>query len=575
MIWDLPARLSRKRGKRYQTERECQVARRDKGEGVSMDGRRVLIVVMDGVGARDGRFGNAVRLAWTPAMHWLKQHGLYTTLRAHGTAVGQPSDDDIGNSEVGHNALGAGRVFDQGAKLVNTAMASGRMFEGDTWKEILRAVNTHGGTLHFLGLLSDGNFHSHEAHLHQMLTRAKQGGVKRVRVHVLFDGRDVGEKSAEVYVERLEALMEQLRAADFDVAAASGGGRMWITMDRYGADWGMVERGWRVHVLGEGRPFPSLTAALQEFRKDATLTDQFLPEFVIADSHGEAVGPIHDGDGVICFNFRGDRAIEITRAFCDADLPYFDRQRQPKVFYAGMMEYDGDLKIPQRYLVSPPEIDHTLSEYLIERKLRQFACSETQKFGHVTYFWNGNRSGYIDASWEEYLDIPSDEGISFEQRPWMKACEITEAAIARMRAGRFDVGRINFANGDMVGHTGDLEASVVAVSTIDLMLRKLIYAAEQTNTVLLVTADHGNCEEMFDVPQNGHDNWEALDVQLPPKTAHTLSPVPFYFYDPAGVTRYRLRQGTMFTLANIASTVIDLLDLEPCDLYQPSSLQRA
>jgi len=312
-----------------------------------MDGRRVLIAVMDGVGARDGRFGNAVRLAWTPAMHWLKQYGLYTTLRAHGTAVGQPSDDDIGNSEVGHNALGAGRVFDQGAKLVNTAMASGRMFEGDTWKEILRAVNTHGGTLHFLGLLSDGNVHSHEAHLHQMLTRAKQGGVKRVRVHVLFDGRDVGEKSAEVYVERLEALMEQLRAADFDVAAASGGGRMWITMDRYGADWGMVERGWRVHVLGEGRPFPSLTA------------------------------------------------------------------------------------------------------------------------------------------------------------------------------------------------------------------------------------DHGNCEEMFDVPQNGHDNWEALDVQLPPKTAHTLSPVPFYFYDPAGVTRYRLRQGTMFTLANIASTVIDLLDLEPCDLYQPSIIQRA
>ncbi|HEY7709378.1 MAG TPA: 2,3-bisphosphoglycerate-independent phosphoglycerate mutase, partial [Candidatus Entotheonella sp.] len=185
-----------------------------------MNDRRVLVVVMDGVGAREERFGNAVRLAWTPAMDWLKQHGLYTTLRAHGTAVGLPSDADMGNSEVGHNALGAGRVFDQGAKLVNSALASGRMFEGETWKELMQHLNSRAGTLHFIGLLSDGNVHSHEQHLHQMLERAKQDGVKRVRVHVLFDGRDVGEKSAEIYVERLEAVMQQLRSPEFDVAAA-------------------------------------------------------------------------------------------------------------------------------------------------------------------------------------------------------------------------------------------------------------------------------------------------------------------------------------------------------------------
>ncbi len=532
--------------------------------------RRVLVVVMDGVGVREERFGNAVQLAWTPAMAWLKHNGLYTTLRAHGTAVGLPSDADIGNSEVGHNALGAGRIFDQGAKLVNQAMASGRMFAEPAWRDLIRSVASHAGTLHFLGLLSDGNVHSHEQHLHQMLIRAKQDGVKRVRIHVLFDGRDVGEKSAEIYVEHLEKVLAQLRMDDFDVVPASAGGRMRITMDRYEADWGMVERGWRVHVLGEGQPYPSLMAALRECRQDSSLTDQYLPEFVIADADGKPVGPVHDGDGVILFNFRGDRAIQICRAFSDEDFPYFDRVRRPQVHFAGMMEYDGDLNIPRTYLVSPPQIDQTLSEYLIARQSRQFACSETQKFGHVTYFWNGNRSGYIDPALETYVDIPSDEGISFEQRPWMKALEITAATIEHMRADRFDVGRINFANGDMVGHTGDLEASVIAVQTIDLMLRKLIDAANATGTILLVTADHGNCDEMFEGKQDGWKQWESLHAPLSPKTSHTLSPVPFYLYDPAGVSPYRLRQGATSTLANIANTVLDLLGVAPCELYQPS-----
>lgn len=537
--------------------------------------KRVLVVVMDGVGVREERYGNAVQLAWTPAMHWLKTHGLYTTLRAHGTAVGLPSDADIGNSEVGHNALGAGRTFDQGAKLVNHAITSGHMFAGETWREIVSQVRSNDSTLHFLGLLSDGNVHSHEDHLYRMLAQAKQDGVAKVRIHVLFDGRDVGEKSAEIYVEHLEKILTQLRADSFDVQPASAGGRMRITMDRYEADWGMVERGWRTHVLGEGQHFPSLTAALEAFRKDPNLTDQYLPEFVIADADGHPVGPIHDGDGVILFNFRGDRAMEICRAFCEADLPQIDRGRVPDVYFAGMMEYDGDLKIPNKYLVSPPQIDQTLSEYLIEHKLRQFACSETQKFGHVTYFWNGNRSGYIDATLEEYVQIPSDEGISFDRRPWMKASEITDATIQRMLSGSFDFGRINYANGDMVGHTGDLEASVIAVQTIDWMLRKLIRAAQQSNTILLITADHGNCDEMFDGKPEGWEQWESLSAQLSPKTAHTLSPVPLYLYDPAGLHGYQLRQDGMLTLANIANTALNLLGLESRALYQPSLIALA
>ncbi len=537
-----------------------------------MNDRRVLIVVMDGVGVREERFGNAVRLAWTPAMDWLGRHGLYTTLQAHGTAVGLPSDDDIGNSEVGHNALGAGRVFAQGATLVRQAIASERIFAGRTWRDLLSYVGAHEGTLHFLGLLSDGNVHAHEQHLYAMLARAKADGVRRVRVHVLFDGRDVGEKSAETYVTRLETTMAGLRSPDFDVLAASGGGRMRITMDRYEADWGMVQRGWRVHVLGAGQGFPSLTAALRTFRQDTGASDQYLPAFVVTDERGQPVGPIHDGDGVIFFNFRGDRAIEMSRAFCDTDFPHFDRLRRPDTFYAGMMLYDGDLAIPEHYLVAPPQIDHTLSEFFVARQLRQFACSETQKFGHVTYFWNGNRSGYVDRSLEEYLEIPSDEGIGFEQRPWMKAAEITAAAVARMQRGSFDVGRINLANGDMVGHTGDLPATVVAVSTLDLMLGRLIRAAEASNTVLLVTADHGNCDDMLDVKPGQAADWQALDAALPSKTSHSLSPVPFYLYDPAGVDPYRLRHGQVHTLANMANTVIQLMGLAPCERYEPGML---
>lgn len=537
-----------------------------------MSDRRVLVVVMDGVGVREERFGNAVQLAWTPVMDWLKRHGAYTTLQAHGTAVGLPSDADIGNSEVGHNTLGAGRVFAQGATLVRQAIASGRIFSGQTWRDLLSYVGARNGTLHFLGLLSDGNVHAHEQHLYAMLAQAKADGVKRVRVHVLFDGRDVGEKSAETYVERLERTLAELRSPDFDALAASGGGRMRITMDRYEADWGMVQRGWQVHVLGEGQSFPSLTAALQTFRKHTDVGDQYLPEFVIADERGQPVGPIRDGDGVVFFNFRGDRAIEISRAFCDAEFPHFDRVRHPDIFYAGMMLYDGDLTIPECYLVAPPEIDHTLSEFFIDRKLRQFACSETQKFGHVTYFWNGNRSGYLDCTLEEYLDIPSDEGIGFDQRPWMKAAEITAATVARMHGGSFDVGRINLANGDMVGHTGDLPATVVAVSTLDMMLGRLLRAADASNTVLLITADHGNCDDMLAVKPGQAADWEALDAALPPKTAHSLSPVPFYLYDPTGTDHYQLQQGRTHTLANIANTVIQLMGLEPCERYEPGMI---
>jgi 2,3-bisphosphoglycerate-independent phosphoglycerate mutase len=537
----------------------------------------VLVVVMDGVGLRESHFGNAVALAKTPNLDRLRALPLSTTLTAHGTAVGLPSDDDIGNSEVGHNALGAGRIFAQGAKLVQLAINDRSIFRGRVWNEMNEFVHQHeakGGTLHFIGLLSDGNVHSHEEHLYSMLREAKRVGRKRVRVHVLFDGRDVGEKTAELYVGRLDKVMSELRSPDFDIEVASGGGRMNVTMDRYNADWGMVQRGWEAHVHGKARPFPSIAAALKTFREDPALTDQYLPAFVV-ERDGKPVGTIEDGDGVVLFNFRGDRAIEISRAFTeDGNFKAFDRGRTPHVYYAGMMEYDGDLHIPPKYLVAPPAIDHTLTEYLLQHGVRQFACSETQKFGHVTFFWNGNRSGYLDKAMEDYLEIPSDSGITFDQKPEMKAVEIADATIQRMRRGAFDFGRINFANGDMVGHTGRLEAAVRAVEVVDEQIGRLMAAADETGTTLVVTADHGNADEMFDAKEKDFPGWETGLAKAPrPKTAHTLAPVPLCIYG-RGTEAFVLSGTTPRTLGNVANTVIDLLGLPENPLYMPSLIRK-
>lgn len=542
---------------------------------VSKAKRKVLVVVMDGVGVRASSYGNAVKLAHTPQLRQLEKTGLYRTLKAHGTYVGLPSDSDIGNSEVGHNALGAGRVFDQGAKLVQNAIDDGSLFRGETWQDLVRSVKSQESTLHLIGLLSDGNVHSHDGHLHALLRQAKKAGLKRVRVHALIDGRDVGEKTAEIYVERLEKVMSELQSSDFDVKVASGGGRMTTTMDRYEADWSMVERGWKAHVLGEApNRFPSLRSAIMGFRQDPKLIDQYLPPFVIVENE-KPVGTIEDGDGVVLFNFRGDRAIEICRAFNEEDFKVFDRVRMPKVFFAGMMEYDGDLHIPARYLVSPPAIDDTLSEHLVRQGLRQFACSETQKYGHVTYFWNGNKSGLFDEKLEDYVEIPSDV-IQFDLKPWMKCYEITEATIARMRSGSFDFARINYPNGDMVGHTGNLEATITSVSALDLCIGRLVQAAKETDTVLIITADHGNADEMFDTNQEGPADWLDLPFSWrpKPKTSHTLNPVPFYLYDPRGPNGYRLVPGMdKASIANIAATVITVLGVPKKDNYLPSLVE--
>jgi len=539
-------------------------------EGISAKGPLVLII-MDGFGMGPDNDGNAWHLARTPVLDNLLATCPAAILKAHGTAVGLPSDADMGNSEVGHNALGAGRVFDQGAKLVGRAIESGAIFATPLWKELMEKPAA-GSTLHFIGLLSDGNVHSHIDHLFSLIDRAAADGVTRIRVHILLDGRDVPETSALEYVDRLEEFLGGHRGKGIDCRVASGGGRMVTTMDRYEADWSIVQRGWGAHVLGEGRAFASAREAVETFRNETKgITDQYLPHFVITDDKGP-VGRIMDGDSVIYFNFRGDRAIEISRAFDEERFDTFDRKRVPKAVYAGMMEYDGDMKIPRKFLVLPPNIEGTVSEYLVRAGCRQFAVSETQKFGHVTYFWNGNNSGKFDEKLETWLEIPSDR-VQFNERPWMKAAEITDAVIEAIASGKYDFIRLNLANGDMVGHTGILHSAIIAAETVDLCVGRILGAVKAAGGIALITADHGNLDEMFELDDKKEIKKDKKTGLPAAKTAHTLNPVPFIIYDPSKAGTYRLKKREEAGLANVAATILTLLGYEAPEGYLPSLIE--
>jgi len=521
----------------------------------------LLLIIMDGVGiAQPGKeAASAVVQGKTPVLDRLFESKLFTTLKAHGKAVGLPSDEDMGNSEVGHNALGAGRVFAQGAKLVDIAIENQNIFNTEHFKHILER-GQKGACVHFIGLFSDGNVHSHLNQLHALIDYLVEHDVKKIRVHPLWDGRDVPERSTLEYLDPFEKKMAALRTDGIDIRIASGGGRMNVTMDRYHADWDIVKRGWDAHVLGKGPQFATAREAVEAGYVEGKI-DQYLGPFVIVEN-GEPVGKMQDGDQVIFYNFRGDRAIEISRAFDEADFKEFDRGDFPTVDYFGMMEYDGDLHIPKKYLVNPPEIERTVVEYLVSEKVTSFAISETQKYGHVTYFWNGNRSGYIDKTLETYIEIPSDK-VPFDQKPKMKAYEITEKTIELLKSGKYRFGRLNFANGDMVGHTGVMEAAITAVETVDDCVGRLIEVVDELDGVTIVTADHGNSDEM----------WTEKNGVRSPKTAHTLNPVPFIIIDKNYGGEYVINRQLKGGLANVAATLLNLLGYEKVEDYEPSLIR--
>ena len=514
----------------------------------------IVLVVMDGVGKGDGGSGDAVAVAKTPTLDNLLATCPHTYLKAHGTAVGLPSDEDMGNSEVGHNALGCGQVYSQGAKLVGESIENGMLFASSVWQDLV-ANAKDGKAMHFIGLLSDGNVHSNISHLIALLKAAKAAGVKKAYCHILLDGRDVPATSALEYVGQLEAVLAELNGEGCDYAIASGGGRMQVTMDRYEANWGMVEAGWRTHVQGIGRQFASAAEAIETYRAETGCIDQDLPAFVVA-RNGEPVAKIANGDSVILFNFRGDRAQEISLAFDRKDFDKFDRGDYTGVKFAGMLQYDGDLNIPENYLVQPPVIKNTLTEVLCEAGIREFACSETQKYGHVTYFWNGNRSGKVDESLEDYLEIPSDV-IPFEQAPAMKCREVTAAMIEAMESGKYQFLRCNYPNGDMVGHTGVMDAVVTSMEALDECLAKLLSCADKCGYMVLLTADHGNADQMT----------ETKKGKTSVRTAHSLNPVPFIIYDKDN--QWTVKEGA-FGLANVAPTVVKMMGLTAPECWEES-----
>mmetsp|Transcript_9498 Transcript_9498/g.14414 ORF Transcript_9498/g.14414 Transcript_9498/m.14414 type:complete len:556 (-) Transcript_9498:77-1744(-) len=536
-------------------------------------GKPFLLVILDGVGV--GQYAdsyNAVTCAHTPCMDKLFTGFRYTTVKAHGKAVGLPSDSDMGNSEVGHNTLGCGRVIAQGRSLVDDAFKSKEIFSSAGYLYLKEAFSAPGKTLHLICLLSDGGVHSHMKHLYGIIEQAIVDGAAIVRVHALLDGRDVPDGTSVTYINDLEAWIAE-KFPKSNIRIASGGGRMICTMDRYEFSWEIVERGWKAHVLGQAEHmYTSAVHAVNDLRAKTGCSDQYIPPFCIVDEQTRIpIGLIRDGDAVLCMNFRGDRVIEISQAFESKEFSHFSRQRYPKVRYAGMIRYDGDQEIPKHFLVQPPNIENVSGEYLVANQARVFACSETQKFGHVTYFWNGNRSGKFSEELETYVEIKSDTAY-FADKPEMRAREITSSAIDALQSGEYDMVRINLANGDMVGHTGDIAATIKAVEVLDDCLDALIRAVDGVGGSYLITADHGNSDDMSQRDKDGHPLFDA-DGNYLPLTSHTLAPVPVVFGGPNVPPTVRMRSDIKDPgLANITATFINLMGYEAPTLYEDTLL---
>lgn len=528
----------------------------------------ILLVILDGVGLRQDRYGNAVLQAHTEFIDQLFEKYPWVSLEASGEAVGILKGQ-MGNSEVGHNALGAGQIIKHGIAKIEDDFQTGAIWQSAAWRGAITNVKEHSSTLHFSGIFSDGGVHSSLSQLLKMLEQAQKEGIERIRIHLVLDGRDVPPQSADQYIKILEDKIQYLKTiSDFplDYRIASGGGRMVFIADRYESDWSIVKKGWDALVYGKAdHYFTNATQAITEMRaKEPSLQDQYFPSFVIVEQDSDhlpdpsqPVGLVKDGDSFIYYDFRADRALEITKAFTEQDFHGFDRgtenNRLLNVCFAGMTEYDADQHIPAHCLVAPIKITNTLHEILSRNNISQLAVAETVKFGHITYYFNGN--SYEPAKKEEFLEIKSDTR-PFDERPWMKAAEITDAVLEKISETdpngkpKYQFVRINYAGGDMVGHFGELEPTIVAMEAIDLQLARLAKVVDQLGGMMIITADHGNAEEVYD-PNTKQ-----------PKTSHTTNPVPCWFYDNTqNKSLYQINQIEYSGLSNVAPTIAKLFNI--------------
>lgn len=505
----------------------------------------VVLAIMDGIGLAPDGPGNAVAKAHTDFLTNAIKNHKHIAIEASGEAVGLLKDT-MGNSEVGHNTIGCGQIFKNGIAHIEDAFETGAIWKSEVWQQVVEQAKD--STLHFAGIFSDGRVHSDISELERMIEKAYDAGVRRFRVHAVFDGRDVAPQSEPKYINRFEEFAKKFE--DADIKIASGGGRMTTIADRYENDWGMVERGWNMMVHGiSNQHFHSATEAIEYFRaEDPEIQDQYLPDFIIVDDNDKPVGKVEKGDAFIYFDFRADRAVEIASAFANRDFSAFNRGNTylpDDIYFAGLTEYDSDKHIPEHQLIAPDYIKNTLNEYLEEEKVRQLAISETVKFGHITYYFNGN--SYEKLPREEHIEIPSED-IPFNEHPWMKSAEIVETIIKRLdEEDPPQFIRLNFPNGDMVGHFADLEATIASIECMDIALKRLAKKIDELGGVMLITADHGNAEELFD--ENGE-----------PKTAHTTNKVPFIIYDNTeNKDFYKLANLEHPGLSNIAATIATML----------------
>lgn len=500
----------------------------------------VVLAILDGVGLAPDTPGNAVSKARTTFLGKAAREYYHIALNASGEAVGL-TPGQMGNSEVGHNTIGAGTIFKHGIARADEAINNGEVFTSDAWHGVINQVLKDGGhTLHFAGIFSDGGVHSHIAHLEKMIEQAYRDGVRKMRIHAVFDGRDVAPQSEPKFINRIETFAQKF--TDADIKIACGGGRMVFVADRYENDWQMVARGWDAMVNGEADYyFKSANEAISILRRlNPEVQDQYLPPFVIVNEKDEPVGKIKEGDAVVYYDFRADRAIEISMAFTYWDFPYFNRGnfKPDQIYFAGLTEYNSDTHVPEHRLFQPVTIEKPLNKFLGEHGVSQFAISETVKFGHITYYFNGD--SYEKAEGEEHQEIESYTE-PFETRPWMKCAEITDAVLENLDKYKFV--RVNFPGGDMVGHTADMEATIIAMESIDLSLARIAKKVDELGGVLIICADHGNAEELLDESGNK-------------KTSHTTNKIPCIFYDNTeNRNKYKIAGLEEPGLSNIASTL--------------------
>jgi 2,3-bisphosphoglycerate-independent phosphoglycerate mutase len=497
----------------------------------------VVLIVLDGLGHREQTNANAVYLAHKTTWPRLLSRYPTTLLHCSGLAVGLP-EGQMGNSEVGHTILGGGRIVYQDLVRISKSIADGDFFENPELVAAVEAVKASGGTLHLLGLTSPGGIHSTLDHGYAVVELAKRHGLSRVAWHAFLDGRDTPPQSAAGYLREVEAKLAEIGVG----RVASLVGRFY-SMDRDNR-WERVSRGYRVLTLGEGRPEPAsagATAAIEAAYARGE-NDEFVQPIVLTEN-GRALATIKDGDAVVFWNYRADRAREISRALTEDKFDAFDRGKPPKLArYVCMTQYDAKLALPIAF--APQSLNNNLGEYLAKLGHKQFRTAETEKYAHVTFFFNGG----VEAAYPNEVRrlVPSRRDIAtYDLAPAMSAVDVTDGAVAAIDSNQYSFILINFANPDMVGHTGILDAAIHAVETIDGCLDRIVTAANRSGAAVLITADHGNCEQMVD------------SVTGQPHTAHTTNPVPFILVDE------ELRHRTLHEggLADVAPTVLDLMGL--------------